>query len=141
MPESTTDDPRAAEAAGFFGHFSALVAAKLAYFRARLELAGLEGKEAAVHVAIILGLAIGGLIAVVFGYFFFILALVFLIALAFGGGGAWIWVLLGAAFLHFLGAAALVLIAKWKLGAPLFPLTLEELKKDQEWLKTDAKPN
>jgi uncharacterized membrane protein YqjE len=121
-------------------HLSALVAAKLAYLKARLELAGIEGKEAAIHLAIILGLAIGGLILVVFGYFFFVLALVFLVALAFGSG-SWVYVLLGAALLHIIGAAALVLIARFRLGVPLFPLTLEELKKDQEWLKSNAKKN
>jgi uncharacterized membrane protein YqjE len=134
--EPRTDDP---QSPGFIGHLSALLAAKLAYLRVRLELAGLEGKEAAVHAAIILGLAVGGLIAVVFGYFFLVFALVFLIALAFGGGTSWIWVLLGAAGVHFVVAVALVLIAKGKLGTPLFSLTREELKKDQEWLKTCTK--
>ncbi len=141
MAGPSTEDARAAEAAGLFGHLSALLAAQLAYLRARLELAGVEGKEAAVHAGIILGLAVGGLIAAVFGYFFLVLALVFLIALALGGGSAWIWVLLGAALVHLAGAAVLVWIAKSKLGAPFFPLTLDELKKDQEWLKTHAKPN
>ncbi len=141
MAEPTKEDPRAADAAGMFGHFSALLAAKLGYWRARLKLAGIEGKEAAMHAAIILGLAVGGLIAVVFGYFLLVLALVFVLALAFGGGNAWIGVLLGAAALHFLGAIVLVLIARAKLSAPLFPLTLEEFQKDQEWLKTTTKPN
>ena len=135
MPGPTTDD------AGFFRHFSALLSAKLAYLRARLQLAGIEGKEAAVHWAVILGLAAGGLAVLVFGYLFLIIGLVFLIALALGGGNAWIWVLLGAALLHLAGAALLILMAKSKLATPLFPLTLDELKKDQEWLKTNAKPN
>jgi len=52
---------------------------------------------------------------------------------------AWIWVLLGAAFLHLLGAAILGWIAKVKLSAPMFTESLNELKKDQEWLKTTAK--
>ena len=139
MPAPTTDDPP--RAGGLFAHLSTLFAANLAYLKARLELAGLESRDAAIHLAIILGLVIGGLILLVFGYFFFILALVFLIALAFGGGSAWIYVLLGAAFLHLVGAALLVLFARVKLGVPLFPLTLEELRKDQEWLKTHAKTN
>ena len=138
MPAPTTEDKR--QAGGLFAHLSALVAAKLGYLKARLELAGIEGREAAIHLGIILGLAIGALVLVVFGYFFFILALVFLLALAFGGN-SWIYILIGAALVHFIGAAALVLIARVKLGTPLFPLTLEELKKDQEWLKTNAKPN
>jgi uncharacterized membrane protein YqjE len=141
MAGPTMDAPRAADTAGIFGHLSALIAAKLGYLRARLKLAGLEGKEAAIHGAIILGLALGGLVALVFGYLLLVLALVFLVALAFGGGNAWIWVLLGAAVLHFLGAAILMLVAKGRLGTPLFPLTLDELKKDQEWLKTTTKRN
>jgi uncharacterized membrane protein YqjE len=141
MAESTTEDSQRAEEAGIFGHFSGLLAAQLGYLRARLRLAGIEGKEAAVHGGIILGLAIGALIALIFGYFLFVLALVFLVALAFGGGNAWIWVLLSAAALHFVGAGVLLLIARAKLGTPLFPLTLGEFQKDQEWLKTTTKPN
>jgi uncharacterized membrane protein YqjE len=140
MPAATTGDSPRAKATGLFGHLSALLAAKLAYLHARLELAGIEGKEAAIHLGIILGLAIVALVMVVFGYFFLVLFLVFLIGLAFGGN-AWVWVMLGAAVIHIVGAAVLLLIAKARLGQPLFPLTLEELKKDQEWLKSNAKPN
>jgi len=140
MAGPITEEPHAAEAAGILGHVSALLAAKLGYLRARLKLAGIEGKEAAIHGGVILGLALGALIAVTFGYFLLVLALVFLVALAFDSGNAWIWVLLGAALLHFLGAVVLVLTAKAKLSAPFFPLTLGELQKDQEWLKTTTKP-
>ena len=135
------DEAPKAEAAGLFGHLSALMAAKLGYLKARLELAGIEGKEAAIHLTIILGLAIGGLVVAVFGYFFLVIALVFLIARAFGDGSAWPWVLAAAALFHFILAGLLLLIARLRLGVPLFPLTLEELKKDQEWLTTNAKPN
>ena len=141
MPDPVTEDARAAQAAGIFGHLSALLAAKLAYLRARLELAGLEGREAAVHYGVILALAIGGLIALIFGYLFFVIALVFLVAHLIGGEMAWIWVMLGAAALHFLGAAVLLLVAKSRLGVPMFSASLDELKQDQEWLKTNANPN
>ena len=140
MPDPL-DDARAAQAAGIFGHLTALLAAKLAYVRARLELAGLEGKEAAVHYGVIVGLAVGGLVALVFGYLFAVIALVFLVAHWIGGETAWIWVLLGAAALHCLGAAVLLLIAKSRLGVPMFSASLDELKQDQEWLKTNANPN
>ena len=139
MPLPTKE--AAPPAGGLFAHLSALLAGKLAYLRARLELAGLEGKEAAIHFAIILGLAIGALILAVFGYFFAVLAVVFLIGLAFGGGTAWLYVVAATALAHFIFAAVLLLVARAKLGAPLFPLTLEELQKDQEWLKKNAKPN
>jgi uncharacterized membrane protein YqjE len=125
---------------GFLDHLSGLIAAKLAYLRARLTLAGLEGKEAAVHYAVILGMAIGALVVAIFGYLFLVLALIFLIAWACGGGNAWIWVTLGTAILHFAGAAALVLIAKTKLSQPMFPITFGEFKKDQEWLKNPTNP-
>lgn len=132
MPDRTHAEPL--HKAGFFSHATACLAMLLEYFRVRLELAGVEGREAAVHGAVLLGLAIGGLVAVVFGYFFFCLGLVFLIALAFGGDNAWIWVLLAMALLHFGGAAGLGFWAKAKLKMPVFPVTLDELRKDQEWL-------
>jgi uncharacterized membrane protein YqjE len=141
MAKATTSYPHAADAAGIFGHFSALVAAKLGYLRARLKLAGIEGKEAAIQGAIIAGLAVGALVAVIFGYFLLVFGVVFLIALAFDNDNAWIWVLLAAALLHFVGAVVLLLIAKARLGTPFFPLTLDEFQKDQEWLKTTIKPN
>ena len=141
MPDPAPEDFRATEAAGILGHLTALVSAKLAYLRARLELAGLEGREAAAHYGVILGLAIGGLIALIFGYLFFIIALVFLGAHLIGGETAWIWVTLGAAGLHFLGAIGLLLVAKTRLGRPMFSASLHELQHDQEWLKTNAKPN
>jgi uncharacterized membrane protein YqjE len=141
MVQAHPDQARAAEGPGLIANFSALLAAKLGYLRARLMLAGIEGKEAAIHAAILLGLAVGGLVALVFGYFLLVLGLVFLIALAFDNENAWIWVLLGAAAMHFAGAVALVFIAKAKLSTPLFPLTLDELQKDQAWLRTTKKPN
>lgn len=141
MPHPTTEHARAAEAAGILDHLSAILAAKLAYLRARLELAGLEGREAALHLGVILGMVIGGIIALIFGYFFAVIALVFLVAHFIGSENAWIWVLLGAAALHLLGAVALLLMAKIRLGMPLFAASIEELKNDQQWLKSTAKPN
>src|SRR3954464_10753373 len=102
MAQPTSEDTRAAEAAGIFGHLSALIAAKLGYLRARLKLAGIEGKEAAIHGGILLGLAVCALVALIFGYFLLVLGIVFLVALTFENPHAWIWVLLGAAGLHLL---------------------------------------
>jgi len=141
MPEPKSEDVHRTGEYGLFAHLAGLLAAKLAYLRARLELAGIEAREAGVHYAIILGLAIGALIVLVFGYLFLVIALVFLVAALLGTEHAWIWVLLGAAFLHLLGAAVLGWMAKVKLSAPMFTESLNELKKDQEWLKTTAKQN
>lgn len=121
---------------GILRHLAGLVGANVAYLRARLALAGLEGKEAAVHYAIILGMAIGALVVVVFGYFFVIFAIVSLIAWVCGGGIAWFWTTLGAGLVHFAIALALLLIAKGKLAQPMFAATMDEFRKDQECLKT-----
>ena len=139
MPEPRNAEGYPPGRAGMFEHFARLLSAKLAYLRARLELAGMEAREAALHYAIILGLAFGMLVILVFGYLFLVIALVFLVAMLWENQHAWVWVLMGAALLHIGGALALGWIAKSKLTAPMFSASLEELKKDQEWLKTTAK--
>ena len=141
MPEPSSEDRRAAEAAGLWGHLAGLLGAKLAYLRARGELAGIEGREAAVHYGIALGLAIGGFVLLVFSYFFLVLAAVFAIAWALGGGNAWLWVLLGAAVLHLVAAGGLFFAVRIKIAQPVFTATREEFRKDQAWLTTPAKPN
>ena len=119
---------------GLFSHASAWLAALLGYLRARLELAGLETREAAIHGAVLLGLVVAALVLLVFGYFFFCFALVFCVAQLFDDDKAWIGVTFGMAVLHFGGAVALGLWAKAKLKKPIFPATLDELRKDQQWL-------
>ncbi len=140
MPDSFPDGSPASPG-GVVAETAALVSAKLAYLRARIELAGIEGKEAALHYAVILGLAIGALIVIVFGYLFLVIALVFLIAWACGGGNAWIWVTMGAGLTHILGAGVLLVIAKRRLGRRMFGATMGEFRKDQECLTTIANRN
>lgn len=127
------------QAEGFLSHAAALLSAKLAYLRARLQLAGLEGKEAVIHYAVILGMVAAAAVLAVFGYLFFVIAAVFLVAWLCGGGNAWIWVTFAAAFIHAALAFVLLLIAKSRLAQPVFEATLAEFKNDQEWLKTTAR--
>ena len=140
MVEPRIDATGTPEGAGLFAHISGLLAAQLSYLKVRLQLAGIEAKEAGIHYGLILAFAIVALIAIVFGYLFLIIALVFLIALAFDSQSAWIWVMFGAALLHLGGAGALLYLAKGKLAEPMFADTLNEFKKDQRWL-TSAKQN
>jgi uncharacterized membrane protein YqjE len=119
---------------GFFRHSLEVFSASVDYLKARLQLAGIEAKEASVHYVIMLALVVGALVVVTFGYFFFCLALVFLISWALGDGHAWIWVTLGMALLHFGGAAACLFLAKGKLAEPVFTATMREFRKDHEWL-------
>ncbi len=139
MPEPTYEDRRAAAEAGFFGHAAGYVSALSSYVSARLQLAGLEVKEALIHYAIIAALAVIALVVIIFGYFFLCFAVVFSVAALIGTKHLW-WLTLAMAILHFGGAVAALLIAKGKLAMPMFATTLDEFKKDQEWLtSTHAK--
>ena len=143
MPDARADQDRRARADdGFFGRISGYLGALATYLRARLQLAGLEAKEAMVHYAIIGGLLAGTLVVAVFGYFFLVLFAVFAISWAIGGANTWIWVTLGAAVVHFALALGLLLFARAKFTTPMFTATLEEFKKDNQWLSTTtARPN
>jgi uncharacterized membrane protein YqjE len=143
MPDARADHDRRARAdPGFFGRISGYLGALATYLRARLQLAGLEAKEAMVHYAIIAGLLAGTLVVAVFGYFFLVLFAVFAISWAIGGANTWIWVTLGAAVVHFALALGLILVARAKFTTPMFTATLEEFKKDNQWLTTTtARPS
>ena len=103
--------------------------------------ASMEGKEAGGHVLKLLACALGAFALLVFAWLFFCLAVVFLLAKAFGGENGWLWASLVMAGLHLVFAGVLALRAKAGLATPLFPITTQEFKKDQEWLETTTKHN
>ena len=141
-PEPRPEDRRAAANAGFLGRLSGFLGTLAGYLRARLQLAGPAAKEATLHHAISAGLLAGGLVVIVFGYFFLCMAIIFLIAWLIGGPNTWIWLTFGMALLHFGMAVALVFIARAKFATPMFSSTLDEFKKDQQWLATTtARPS
>jgi len=125
---------RAAGDEGFFEHSRGLLAALAEYFHARLRLAGLESKDALVHYGIIIGLAVGALVVVVFGYLFLCLGLAMLLAHLLGIHAGW--TILIFALIHFGVAAGCLLVAKSRLPVPMFSATLAEFKKDQQWMST-----
>jgi len=136
VAEPAPERAKSVESAGIFAHALDLLGAALAYFQARFALASLEGREAAGHYLKALGLLLGGVVIIVFGYFFLCFAGVFAIATAFGGGTAWIWVTLAAALFHLGGGIALLWMVYSLVQRPVFAATLEEFKKDQTWLET-----
>ena len=79
--------------------------------------------------------------AAVLGYVFLVITAVFGIAAAWDWRHAWIVVLGIAALLHLGGAAALGLLARQRIKDKSFDGTLEELKKDHEWLTQLTKKN
>ena len=117
-----------------FAHLSGLLASAAQYFRGRFALLTLEAKEAGIRYGIALALGVGGLFVAVLGYIFLIMTAVFGIAAAWEWEYAWIVVLGAAALAHLGAAAALILLARRRITAGAFEDTIEELKKDHEWL-------
>jgi len=126
---------------GILAHGAGFVAASLRYCRARLTLAGIEAREAAVRYGIAAALVAVALFIAVLGYVFLVITLVFAIAAALDTPHAWIWVMAGAALLHLGLAAGLVWFAWTRAKAGAFPFTVAEFRKDQQWLKVLAKKN
>ena len=115
-----------------------LLMAFLSYVRARMELAGLEGKDALARLGGLALLAALAFTLMTSGVLMLCIALVFLVARLIGGENAWIWVAFGMSLL-LLGVARGLL--HWALGwlkKPMFPATLEEFKKDDAWLRSNA---
>ena len=115
-----------------------MTVAGLSYLRARMELAGMEGKEAFARLGGVLLLAVLAGTLTIAGFLLLCVAVVFGVALLVGGGNAWIWIaaVMGLALLA--GAWALLYWAKGWLGKPMFAATLEEFRKDDTWLRSRA---
>jgi len=130
----TTPPPneRPAAEGGLSSHLLSLLASLAGYFRARMELAGIEGKDAAalyIKGAVILVIALGLL---AFGYALLWVGIIALFATVFHFHWGWCVVVIG--LLHLVGAflGLLAVLRLWK--QPVFTATLEEFRKDQEWL-------
>ena len=132
----TTQPPkeRFATDSGLSGHLIALLASLTGYLRARLELAGMEGKEAAATYLKVAALLLVALLFLAFGYAFLWIGVIGLIASF--SHVHWGWLVLAVGVLHLLGVAGcLGMVGRlWK--KPVFPATLEEFRKDQEWLNS-----
>ena len=139
MVEPTLPQEHSAGDAGLIEHLRSLAASLAGYFHARLQLAALESKEAIGHYLLIIFLLAAGAIVVVFGYIFVSIGLVFL--LQYLTGFYWVWIMLFFGFAHFAIAAACAAVAYAKFEKPMFSTTINEFKKDQEWLTTSTKTN
>ncbi len=124
---------------GLVAHSAAFLAATARYARARLALAGLEAREAGTRFGLAAALFAGALFIAVLGYVFLVITVVFAVAAAFDAPHAWLWVLAAAALLHLGAAVVLAWIAWTRVQAGAFPATLEEFRKDQQWLTLLAK--
>ena len=128
---------RTAADTGLPEHLLSLLASAAGYFRARLELAGIEGKEAVVAYGKVLAFVAGAVALLLFGYIFLWIGLVAVIAHY--AAVHWGWITLAVGVLHLIGTAGCLWGAKAKWGKPVFTATLHEFRKDQEWLSSPTK--
>ena len=119
---------------GLLDNALALISAVVAFFEGRFVLLAQESKTAAVQLLILVGCVIAALALCLMGYVFLIVSAV--VGLAHLLGTSWPVVALVVALLHFIIAGVLLVVARSRITKPMFRDSIDELKKDREWLKT-----
>jgi len=119
---------------GLLDNALALISAVVAFFEGRFVLLAQESKSAAVQLLILVGCVIAALALCLMGYVFLIVSAV--VGLAHLLGTSWPVVALVVALLHFIIAGVLLVVARNRITKPMFRDSIDELKKDREWLKT-----
>jgi len=128
------EEERTAADAGLPEHLLSLLASATGYLRARLELAGMEGKEAVGAYGKVFAFLAGAILLLLFGYVFLWIGLIAVIAHF--AAVHWGWITVAVGLLHLIGTALCLWGAKAKWGKPVFTATLNEFRKDQEWLSS-----
>jgi uncharacterized membrane protein YqjE len=119
---------------GLLANALALISAIAAFFESRFVLLAQESKSAAVQLLILVGCVIVALALCLMGYVFLVVSAV--VGLAHLLGTSWPVVALVVALVHFIIAGVLLVVARSRITKPMFRDTVDELKKDREWLKT-----
>ena len=119
---------------GLIDNALGLLSAIVEFFEVRFALAAQESKAAALQLLILVGCVIAALALCVMGYVFLIVSAV--VGVAHLLGTSWPVVALVVALVHFIIAGVLLLVARSRITKPMFPDSIDELKKDREWLKT-----
>src|SRR6202047_3611307 len=113
------------------------VASFLRYAELRLRLLGLESKDAGLHL-LILAILFASTVAlfasclVMFAVFLLYLIITLL-------HWEWGWGALLCAGVLLLGSVVAAIILRYRVGRPIFRMTLDELQKDREWLRTTTR--
>jgi uncharacterized membrane protein YqjE len=132
----TSESPRSRNTTGHSGLLDntlALLSAVAEFLESRFALAARESKAAALQVLILVSCVIAALALGVMGYVFLVVSVV--VGLAHLVGTSWPVIALIAAVLHFIIAGVLLLFAHNRITKPIFRATVDELRKDREWLK------
>jgi uncharacterized membrane protein YqjE len=119
---------------GLLDNALGLISAVVAFFESRFVLLAQESKSAALQLLILVVCVIAALALCVMGYVFLIVSAV--VGIAHLLGTSWPVVALVVALLHFIIAGVLLLVARSRIKKPMFRDSIDELKKDREWLKT-----
>jgi uncharacterized membrane protein YqjE len=119
---------------GLLDNALALISAVVEFFEIRFAMVAQESKAAALQMLILVGCVIAALALLVMGYVFLIVSAV--VGIAHLLGTSWPVVALVVALVHFIIAGVLLLVARTRITKPMFRDTVDELKKDREWLKT-----
>jgi uncharacterized membrane protein YqjE len=119
---------------GLLDNVLGLLSAIVQFFEVRFAVLAQESKSAALQLLISVGCVIAALALCVMGYVFLIVSAV--VGIAHLLGTSWPVVALVVALLHFIIAGVLLLVARSRITKPMFQDTVDELKKDREWLKT-----
>jgi len=117
----------------------AWIASFLRYLELRLQLSGLEAREAGLHSLIMSLLLVSMLVCFAGGLLLLIVFLLYLMTLILHW--AWGWCALALAAVLFLTSIVIGIIFSRKLRRELFPVTLAEFQKDRQWLKHDIPSN
>ncbi len=118
--------------------FLALTGSGLAYLQARLELVGLEGRDAGFRLLVFLlwlGLAI---VLALGGYVFGVVLFYMLLRTWLGLSDLWLSLIFLLA--HGAGAVIALVLAKLRLRAPFFPHSVAQLAQDRAWLNRSHPP-
>ena len=124
---------------GIFESLSQWLGSAADYFGARASLLGIEFKEAAGNYIKLLILVVTALLFLVFGLVFLVMFLMFAIQRL--THLDWLWILGGFFLLSFAAMAGCLLLAWSRLKAKVMPQTIEEFKKDKQWLTSKPVPS
>ena len=119
---------------GLLDNALGLLSAIVEFFEIRFALAAQESKSAALQLLVLVGCVIAALALSLMGYVFLIVSAV--VGIAHLLGTSWPVVALVVALVHFIIAGVLLLVARSRITKRMFPDTVDELKRDREWLKT-----
>ena len=133
MADETAPSRSRPRQTGLIGSLVALASALADFFESRAALLASESKAALIQFLVAAVCLVAAVLFFAFGYIFLLASAV--VAVAHMANVSWLWVALAAAGLHFVIALVFLLVAGTGIKRPVFRATMEELKRDREWLK------